>query len=214
MNNIAYPNRKRKLLLSAAAVLAAVLLVSACSKKTPAAPGDSSPPPSSTGGTNQQPAPSGGQTLPSGQPAPGGHAPGGGEAKPPEPVKLGPVSFTEMYRQTVLDSAKAQGIQTVYIPKLGAPDERISQIQGMDKAFTLQYLNMELTESSQEIKPSGPVDSEKPVKLKLGEAKWVTASGKSALHLKLGGTYLALHALDKLSASDIEAIAESLEPLK
>ncbi|MEK8131301.1 hypothetical protein WMW72_25670 [Paenibacillus filicis] len=208
MTTAPHPNWKRKLLLSAAAMLAAALLATACSKKAPAEPGNPAPPSASTGDNNPQTPSGNGQSSPAGQPAPGGDA-----AKPAEPVKLVPLEFTEMYRQTLLDSAKAQGIKTVYVPKLGAQDDRISQIQGMEKAFTLQYLNMELIESSQEIKPSGQVENEKQVKLKNGNGQWVTAGGQTALYMKRGDTYLALRSLQKLTDSDIEAIADSLGAL-
>ncbi|WP_159881113.1 superantigen-like protein SSL4 [Paenibacillus puerhi] len=220
MTTLSAPNWKRKLMGAMAVLLASATIASACSKNAPQAtePAPATPPAASTGESGQPPAgeaqtpPS--EQAPNGQVPSGGSAPGGPTGQPAEPVKLAPLELSNMYKKTVLDLAKAQGLKTVYVPKQGAQDDRVSQIQGMGDAFTIQYLNMELTQSAKELKPSGKAEAEKPAQLKIGSGKLVTEDGKPALYLKVEETYVALRSLQKLSASDLESIAESLEPLK
>ncbi|SDD26274.1 hypothetical protein SAMN02799630_02871 [Paenibacillus sp. UNCCL117] len=226
---LSHSSWKRTWVGAAAILLASASIMSACSKQTPQQ--GETPPAASTGETGQQPqtpapttpgetgqqpqtpAPTtpGGQN---GQPPAAGGTQSGTPAAPAEPVKLAALDISDMYKKTVLDLAKAQGLKTAYVPKLGAQDDRVSQIQGMGDSFTIQYLNMELSESAKEMKPAGKVDSEKPVQLKIGSGKWVTEGGKSTLYLKVGDAYLALRSLQKLTAADIEAIAETLAPLE
>ncbi|MGG2198790.1 MULTISPECIES: hypothetical protein [Paenibacillus] len=202
----------RRAALAAAALLTAGTLLAACQKseKKPEDNAQTAPAPA-TGG-EQQPG-SAGQTPPAGQGGTG-TAPGGTAAQPNEPVKLTPLSYLEEEKKFIRETANKLGVKTVYLPQQGAPDDRLSQVQGMEKAFALVFLKMQIVESAQEIKPADKPESEREVKLNIGTGKWVTVAGQPTLYLKLGDTYLALSSAKSVSPQEIEAIAETLAPMK
>ncbi len=127
----------RRAALAAAALLTAGTLLAACQKseKKPEDNAQTAPAPA-TGG-EQQPG-SAGQTPPAGQGGTG-TAPGGTAAQPNEPVKLTPLSYLEEEKKFIRETANKLGVKTVYLPQQGAPDDRLSQVQGMEKAFALVF---------------------------------------------------------------------------
>lgn len=139
----------------------------------------------------------------------------GQTAKPPAAgVTLSPITYSDADQQGIKQTAKAIGVPTVYLPQQGTADDKLDQLMGAGKQLTLKFYKMNVIESAEEIKPSGNIESQNDIKLKIGRAQWITSGGKPMLHLKLEDTYIAIHSDKGVSQDELEAIAETLSPVK
>jgi type IV secretory pathway VirB10-like protein len=192
-----------------AVTLAAV--ISGCQKNEAAAPNTTTPPQATTPAETPQGTPSGdGQAAQPGQGGAAAPAP----ATPAAPVKLTPITYADVEKEIITNTAKAANVKTVYLPQQGAVDDKMDQVGTTGEGhMVIGYYKMQVTESSKEIKPSGTVESQKAVQLKIGKANWITAAGQPTLYLKLGDTYIAISSA-KASTDEIQAVAETLVPMK
>lgn len=207
---------RRRAALAAAVLLTAGSLLAGCQKNAAKAPDNAQTAPAPSPG-GEQPSGTAGQTPAPGQggqtPAPGTSS-GGTAGQPAVPVKLTPITYSDAQLKIIRDTAKATGVKTVYLPQQGAVDDSLDQVQGRGKSFALVFKKMQVVESAQEIKPADKPESEREVTLKIGAGKWVTVAGQPTLYLKLSDTYLALSSAKSVSPQEIEAIAETLAPVK
>ncbi|UUZ84368.1 hypothetical protein LJK88_12070 [Paenibacillus sp. P26] len=189
-------------------MLMAAGMLTACTKNQQASPPSTTTP--SAGQTGQ--AGQSGQTGQTGQSGQTGQ--GGQSTAPAAGVKLTPISYPDVEKQMMTTTAKTSGIKTLYVPQQGAYGDSLNQVGSSSGVMTLEYSKMNIQESAMEIKPSGTAEPEKPVKLGVGEGKWVTVGGQPTLYLKVGETYVAINSAKSVSQEEIQAIAETLKPLQ
>lgn len=182
----------------ALAVLAAVSLLTACTKKQTATPPGAAAPPAQ-GQTGQQG---------------GGTAGGAAGGAPAANVKLTPITYADAEKQMVTTMAKTTGLKTVYLPQQVTTGDKLNQVGSSGEVMTMEFMKMNIQESAKEIKPAGAAESEKPVKLSVGDGKWVTSGGQPALYVKAGDTYVALSSAKSVSQDEIQAVAETLKPVQ
>ncbi|WP_284637811.1 hypothetical protein [Paenibacillus silviterrae] len=208
---------RSKLLQHTLLAIALAAVISGCqSNKAPEA-AEGTPPKAST------PAETPGQTTPPGQAAqPGGTGttqPGTGQAQPAQPaqpaapVKLTPITYQDVDKQSLTEIAKLVNLKTIYLPQQGAMDDKIDQMGTTgDGHLVVTYYKMQVTLSTKALEPEG--DKGTPVQLKNGKATWHTPNGQPTLYLKQGDTNIALSSAKGLTQADLQAIAETIAPLK
>lgn len=189
------------------AMLAAVSLLTACTKNQTAAPSPQTPPAQGqTGGAAAPGGTTGGTT---------GGAAGGAPGKAPAAnVKLVPVTYADAEKQMVTSTAKTAGLKTVYLPQQLTSGDKLNQVGLSGGVMTLELLKLSMQESAKEIVPAGKAESETPVKLSVGDGKWVTVGGQSTLYVKTADTYVAIIPSKNVSKDETQAVAETLKPVQ
>lgn len=177
----------------------AASLLAGCGKPQ-AAPGNNT---GAAGGSAQAPN-QGGNKGQTGQPA----------EQPGAAPKLTPIAYSDADKQILTTTAQSSGVKTVYIPQQGATDDKLDVVRGTAKQMTLQFLKMAIVESSEQLVPVGKVTDQSDAKLKSGTGQWMNVNGQPILFVKLGDTFLSISSAKAVSKPELEAIADTLTPLK
>ncbi|CAG7647924.1 hypothetical protein ACFQI7_20775 [Paenibacillus allorhizosphaerae] len=139
----------------------------------------------------------------------------GQPSKQPESApKLTTIAYSDADKQILTATAKSSGVKTVYIPQQGATDDKLDVVRGTAKQMTLQYLKMVVVESAEQLVPVGKVTDQTEAKLKNGTAQWMSVNGQPTLYVKLGDTFISISSAKAVSKQELEAIADTLTPLK
>ena len=114
-------------------------------------------------------------------------------------------------------------VNTAYIPTQLPKDWTFTTVVPMKTLFSMQFNNLLINESSQEIPQTGVKKDEKDVTLKSGtKAKWIATSttadnkdGAAArLYFKLKETFISLGTGKKDFDPQVEVIADTFKPIK
>ncbi|CAG7630722.1 hypothetical protein PAESOLCIP111_03222 [Paenibacillus solanacearum] len=139
---------------------------------------------------------------------------GGNKEQPGAAPKLTPIAYSDADKQILTTTAQSSGVKTVYIPQQGATDDKLDVVRGTAKQMTLQFLKMAIVESSEQLVPVGKVTDQSDAKLKSGTGQWMSVNGQPILFVKLGDTFLSISSAKAVSKPELEAIADTLTPLK
>lgn len=148
------------------------------------------------------------------------------EEKPAQEEKqaaLEPMKYTDEQKKSIEQAAVTANVNTAYIPTQLPKDWTFTTAVPMKTLFSLQFNNLLVNESSQEIPQTGVKVDEKDITLKSGtKAKWIATSttadnkdGAAArLYFKQKDTFISLGMGTKDFDPQIEAIADSFKPIK
>ena len=136
---------------------------------------------------------------------------------------LSEVKYTDEQKKSISEAAVTANLKTAYIPTKLPKDWTFTNVVPAQSFFSLQYDNLVVTESAQELPPNGVKVDEKDVTLKSGtKAKWIATSttadnkdGAAArLYFKEKDTFISLGTGKKEFDPQVEEIADSFEAVK
>ena len=136
---------------------------------------------------------------------------------------LDTVKYTDEQKKSISEASVTAKVNTAYVPTQLPKDWTFTTVVPMKTLFSIQFNNLLVSESSQEIPQTGVKVDEKDVTLKSGtKAKWISTSttadnkdGAAArLNFKQKDTFISLGTGKKDFDPQVEAIADTFQPVK
>jgi len=124
------------------------------------------------------------------------------------------LDFSEEEKTLLVHAAAKAGLNSVYIPSIGFPDEGLIEVRRWEGGLSAQFKQFIIQQSLESPLSEEHINNRKTVELDIGLVEWISqGSADPVLYMQLDDVHVVIDPYQKVRKVSVEAIANSLIPL-